>query len=297
MSDYYKGVLFALFSASGFGIVPIMAIFAYNGGVGVFTLLFSRFLLASLILFIFIFLRKKKINLDFKNTLLLFIQGGVIYALFSMLYFTAVKIISPSLAVLIFYTYPIIVAVLSFILEGEKINAKIIISIIISFVGLVLLLGGQFQDVDKAGILMAAGAAVSYGIYTIYGSRMLKKVSLMVTTAFVSLFAGISFFVIGLMTDRLHFQFESKSWIFIIIITFITAAGFLAFFAGVKLIKPTFVSILSMIEPIVTIILSVILFSDKFSFVQALGSILVLSGASLIFIKKNILKNIKFSKK
>ncbi len=297
MSDYYKGVLYALFSASGFGVVPIMAIFAYNGGVEVFTLLFSRFLLASLILFIFIFFRKEKINLDFKNILLLFIQGGIIYTLFSMLYFTAVKIISPSLAVLIFYTYPIIVAVLSFIIEGEQINIKIIISIVISFIGLVLLLGGQFENVDKSGILMAAGAAVSYGIYTIYGSRMLKKVSLMVTTAFVSLFAGISFFVIGLMTDKLHFQFESKSWIFIIIITFITAAGFLAFFAGVKLIKATFVSILSMIEPIVTIILSVVLFSDKFSPLQAVGSILVLSGASLIFIKKNILKNIKFSKK
>ncbi|MDD4586750.1 MAG: EamA family transporter, partial [Aminobacterium colombiense] len=59
---------------------------------------------------------------------------------------------------------------------------------------------------------------------------------------------------------------------------------------GVKLTTPTVASILSMVEPLVTVLLSVIFFQDRLSLMQGIGGGLVLLGALLIILKNRIEK-------
>lgn len=292
MDPYYKGAAFALFSAAGFGMTPVLAVFAYDGGVNVYSLLFLRFIMAALVLFSYIFINKNEIDLSLKDHLKLFIQGGIIYSVFSICYFSAISEISPSLAVLLFYTYPIIVALLSFLVDGEKITKRIVFSIIVSFAGLIMLFGENFGNLNKVGIFLALGASAAYSIYAVYGKHILNTIPLSVTTAYICFFAAITFLTAGLYQNKLSFSFSPASWLYVGLITLITVGGFLTFFAGIKLTSPTIVSILGMTEPIMTIFLSFILFSEQFTFIQIVGVILVLTASTQVLFKrqKKILK-------
>ncbi len=289
MDKNILGSVYGLLSAVGFGTVPILALFAYQGGIGVFTLLFLRFSLASILLFIYILIKKRNIKITKNQLIKIFIMGGIFYSLFSYCYFSAIQYIPASLAVLLFYTFPFIIAILSHFL-GELLSKKIVYAIIISFLGLMLVMGKTDGEISFLGIMLAFGASVFYSLYTLYGDYILKDISLITTIAYVCLFAAFSFFSIGLMTGNLQFQFTQNTWLPIIGISLVSMLGFLAFFQGIKLTSPTSVSILSMIEPLVTIVLSIIFFGEWFNLLQIFGALLVLSGSLLVVL---ILKNVK----
>lgn len=281
------GSVYGLLSATGFGTVPILALFAYDGGIDVFTLLFLRFSLASILLLSYIFLNKKKISLNKKQLFKLFIMGGVFYSFFSFCYFSAIIYIPASLAVLIFYTFPFMIAGASVFLMGMNLSKKLIIAIIISFVGLIFVLGKTSGEIAIIGILLAFGAALFYSVYTLYGDYVLKDVPLLTTIAVVCLFAAVSFFTVGMVSGNINFNFTHFTWLPVVSIAVVSMLGFLAFFKGIKLTNPTTISVLSMIEPVVTIILSIIFFDDILNYLQVVGSILVLGGSILIILSVN----------
>lgn len=298
MDKNLLGSIYGLLSAIGFGTVPILALFAYDGGINVFTLLFLRFSLAALLLFIYIYFSKTKIKVNKNQLLKIFVMGGLFYSLFSFCYFSAIQYIPASLAVLIFYTFPFIIAGLSYFL-GVKLTFKVIIAIVISFIGLLFVLGKTSGEISAVGIILASGAAIFYAVYTLYGDYILKETPLLTTIAIVCLFAAISFFSVGLLTNNIDFNFSSSTWLPTISISVVSMLGFLAFFQGIKLTSPTSISALSMVEPIVTIILSIIFFGDTFNYFQIFGAILVLGGSYLVVlsVKKKEIQDKKVLRK
>lgn len=282
MDESILGSTYGILSAVGFGTVPILALFAYDGGINVITLLFLRFTLIAIFLFIYIFFTKRKIILNKKKVINLFIMGGIFYSVFSFCYFTAIRYIPASLAVLIFYTYPFITAGISYFFLNMKLTKKVIGAILISFIGLIFVLGKASGDIVLIGILLAFGSALFYSVYTLFGDYILKDVPLLTTISVVCLFAALSFLTVGLISNNIQFAFTSNSWISVIGISVISMLGFLAFFQGVKMTSPTSISVLSMIEPVVTIILSIIFFDDILNFYQIIGAIFVLGGSVLI---------------
>ena len=282
MDESVLGSTYGVLSAVGFGTVPILALFAYDGGINVFTLLFLRFTLASILLFLYIFLTNKKIILNKKQLLNIFVMGGILYSVFSFCYFSAIRYIPASLAVLIFYTYPFITAGISSFFLNMKLTKKVIGAIIVSFIGLTFVLGKTSGDIVLVGLLFAFGAAVFYSVYTLFGDHILKDVPLLTTIAMVCLFAAISFLTVGLISNNVQFAFTSNTWLPVIGIAVVSMLGFLAFFQGIKMTSPTSISVLSMMEPIVTIILSIIFFNDILNLYQIIGAILVLGGSVMV---------------
>jgi len=282
LDESLLGSTYGILSAIGFGTVPILALFAYAGGINVITLLFLRFTLASVLLFLYILLTKRKITLNKKKIINIFIMGGIFYSVFSFCYFSAIKYIPASLAVLIFYTYPFITAVISSFFLNMKLTKKVIGAILVSFIGLIFVLGKTSSDIVLIGIFLAFGAALSYSVYTLFGDHILKDIPLLTTIAMVCLFAALSFLTVGLVSNNVQFNFTSNSWLLVIGIAVVSMLGFLAFFQGIKMTSPTSISVLSMIEPLVTIILSIIFFNDILNFYQIIGTILVLGGSVLV---------------
>lgn len=62
----------------------------------------------------------------------------------------------------------------------------------------------------------------------------------------------------------------------------------LTFFAGMNIIGPTKAAILSMIEPIVTFLLSMVFLHESMSSIQMIGGLIVLSGAMLVVTTKEL---------
>lgn len=287
MRKYYIGVLLVLLSAIGFGMMPIFALYAYDWNVSVFTLLFTRFLLATVILFTIIFVKFNKVRINKKQLGYLFLLGCVFYTLQSIFYFSSVKYISASLAVLLFSIYPVLVAAISYFVEKEKITITALFSIGLSLLGLTLVLGTSFQSIHYYGVCLSLGAAVVYSFYIVIGNRVVKQLPSLITSSFVTLFASVSLLILGLCTNTIQFNFDIKAWGPILGVSlFSTVISIFGFFKGLEFIGSTRASIISMVEPLVTVILSALLFSERLTMYQTFGGICVLSGAVLVIFAK-----------
>lgn len=281
------GYLLTIISAVSFSLIPIFALYAYDNGVTTTTLLFLRFAIATIIFFAYLFMKIKKWKIARKQLLSLILLGGILYMLQSTFYFSAVKYIPASLAALLLYLNPIFVAILSFFVNKEKVTKLLIVAISLSFMGIVLVLGTPAGKINLFGVLLASGAAIVYSIYIVLGDRVTKQLPPMITVSFIALFSSVSFFIVGTTTQELNFQFGKIGWIMVICVAlFSTVIAMFTFFVGMNIIGPTKASILSMVEPVSTFILSAILFQEKMTFIQMIGGIIVLVGAILVVLAR-----------
>lgn len=161
--------------------------------------------------------------------------------------------------------YQLFQFVFSFFTNQEKLTKHIIIAILISFLGMLLVLGAPEGKIQPLGIALAIGAAMVYSIYIIVGNQVTAHVPPITASAYIALFAAFSFFF-GMWSGTLHFQFDAKGWIPIIGTSFISSVlAMLTFFAGMNIIGPTKAAILSMIEPIVAFLLSMVFLHESMS--------------------------------
>lgn len=286
MNRRYLGAFFVLLSAAGFGLMPIFALHAYRGGINIPTLLWLRFSASAVFLFAWIFAKNHRFAVTWRQAGWLFVMGGVLYAVQSTLYFSALKHISASLTAILLYTYPIIVALLSALVEKERLTGRLLTAIPLCFAGLVLALGVTVESVDPAGVVFALGAALVYSCYIVSGNRLLRNVPPLVTSAFVALSAAISFALTGLAGGALTFSFAPATWLPLAgIVLCSTVVAILGFFKGLELVGPTAASVLSTAEPVVTIVLSMLLLGESLGPVQYGGIAAVLAGALLAVLR------------
>ncbi|MDT8900214.1 DMT family transporter [Anaeroselena agilis] len=283
LNPYYKGVALALLSALGFSLLPIFGIFAYREGVNVNTLLFLRFTLTALFLFAYAGARKQAFTVSRRQLALLFALGGICYSAQSSLFFSSLHYIPASLTSLLLYTHPLFVAILASIVDKERLTRSNILAIVLSMTGLVFVLGASPAEVNLIGILMAFGAAVVYSAYLLLGTRLVKQMSPLVTSAFVASFAALSLLVAGIAAGKLSLALSATAWMAVAgIVAFATIMAMLALFRSLELIGPTRTSILSMIEPLLTFSFSALLFGDRLTPLQLAGGAAVLAGAALV---------------
>ena len=280
-SPALRGGGLVVVSAAGFGLMPIFARYAYSAGVTVSTLLFLRFALAAALLFGYLAVRgqlPRRVTARQAGALLLL--GAVLYSLQSLFYFSAVEHISPALAVLLLYLYPGIVLLLSSALGRHRPPLAGVGAIVLSLVGMALVVGRPTAALSLVGVLYAGGAAAVYAVYIVVGDRASAGLPPLTTSAFVALFATTSFAVVGTGTGTLRFDFSAHAWLPIVgVAVFSTVVAIGAFFAGMSVIGPTRASIMSMVEPVISIVAAWLLLRETMTPVQALGGAVVLVGA------------------
>jgi drug/metabolite transporter (DMT)-like permease len=281
MGKTSRGTLCIVLSAFGFGIGLIFALYAYQRGVSVFTLLFLRFSLSSILLFGYLFLQcGKKLPEVTGWTLLLVL--GILHTLQSICYYSSVKYIPASLTALILYSYPAFVCLLSFLIDRVSIGKRLVLSLGTSFVGLALILDTSFKTANVIGLMFAFGAAIVYSCYIVISNRVLRKVSPLVSGAYIILFTAGFISFTGILSRNISFQFSPSAWIPILgFVIFSTILANVLFLNGIKLLGSTKASILSVTEPLFTIISATLLFHDPWAYHQVFGGILVLLGVLL----------------
>jgi len=281
-----RGVLLALASALGFGLIPIFALYAYRGSINVFTLLLLRFSLSALLLFGFLALRRRPLRPALSAMAQMAVLG-LGYTLQSGFYFSAVRFIPVSLAALILYSYPAFVCLLAFLVEGEKPTGRTLAALAVALAGVVLVLGTACGKANLQGVLLALGAALVYSGYITLANRVLRRVEPLTTIAFVSLFAAAGYALLGTATRSLDFRFAPWTWTVILaLIGVSTLLAIFAFFRSLELLGPTRTSIISMTEPLFTIGLSALLFAERLTLLRAAGGALVLGGTVLLTVTR-----------
>ena len=273
------GVLLIIVSAVSFGTLAIFGRYAFADGLDIFTLLFLRFTLAAIVIAGLLIFRREKMPHG-KELYLLIGMGAVGYVGQSFSYLTAIKFASVGLVALLLYLYPVFVAILSTLFLKEKFTRLKFVALALATLGATMT--ANPQGGKWTGILLALSAAAIYSVYIIVGSGVMKKVSAVSSSTVIFASAGIVYGVLTVVNHP-HWPSSSSGWLAIAAITLIaTIIPVVTFLAGLKLIGPTDASMLSTLEPVVTVLLTAWLFGERLSPVILIGGGLILGAVILL---------------
>lgn len=277
------GVVCVVISAICFGTIPLFSQIAYSSGVDPKTLLFFRFGIAFMCLSALAFAQQQSFPTG-KNLVGLIGVGSIGFVAQSFCFFSSLTLISGSLATLLLYLYPAFVVCFS-LLRGNRIRFEKVAALVLALIGSYLAVGPTLEQVNPetvAGILFALGAAIVYAAYVVIGEDILAQEQAVPSVAIMS-GAAASVYGIAGIAQGFSFPQAAAGWYALISLGVVCAAfavGLL--FQGIKLIGSVNASILSNLEPIVTVVIGAALLGEVLTLEKILGGLLIIfAGVAL----------------
>lgn len=264
--------------------VPIMKITLRE--VPVFSLIFLRMSITSLILLPFVHKHLKVEKADYKNIFWSALFGTNLNLAF---FFYGLKY---SLAVngsVLLATTPIFTLILAHIYLREKLSTKLLAGAILAFFGIITIVGIPAFQLDiksTLGNLALVASALAWVGHEIFAKKVLSKYPATVSAFFTTAIGALIFLPLFLLEIIAY-----PNWY-----TSVSAEGLLGlsygiFFAsliaytvwqkGLSLTTAGEASFVFYLLPITGIIFSIILLGEKFSPIMIVGSVLVLAGVIL----------------
>ena len=284
-----RGMLEVLASGILFGLLGPLGKVAFNRGLAPFELLSLRFTLGGLLLITLIRCTHPQVLSLSKKTLAhLFLLGVSGYALFSSLYFFAIRELSASLAVLLLYTYPLIVTLLSFFLKLETVSWRKLMALALAVIGMIALIGADFVSSHFKGYLFGLGSAFFYSLYILASNRWLKGINPYFATGVIQLFAGSALFLLAFHDLNRPLTIVQQSWDILLALAFFCTLGAMSLFqAGLQKLRPSETSLLSLSEPLSGVLLSILVMGERMSAMQGFGGVLIMVSLLIVGLEKS----------
>lgn len=206
-------------------------------------------------------------------------MGGVGYVLQSACFFAALHHASAGLVALLLYAYPTIVALLAAAFLGERLAPRRIALLALGFGGIASMLGGGSGS--PTGIALGLAAALVYSVYILVGARELGRADALGVSTVVCLSAAAALALSAPLT-RPEFPRDAPGWLAVAAIAACSVVAILAFFAGLKRVGPSTASIVSTLEPVVTVVLAWGVLGETLGALQLAGGAAVLGVAVLL---------------
>lgn len=278
------GNALALTSAVAFAFTNTSASLAFQGGSNPTTLAAVRFVLPACILAAWLVAQGRPVLLRGRDGWIA-AALGVITAAYSWALLTAIGLIPLALAILIFYLFPLIAAVILAVCGWEKLGWRTVVAIVVAFVGLALALDPNAGAVNWTGVGLAVAASVGLGVVVAVSGRLLRKGDSRPVTLYMAAVSAAILLPVCVLHGGFAFPATPTGWVGFAASTVFYAFAMIAFFVAVSLIGPTRSSLLCYAEPVVAAGLGVVLLGEALTTVQIVGIVMVVAalvGATLL---------------
>jgi drug/metabolite transporter (DMT)-like permease len=292
------GLFIVLVSACGFGSGGLFAQPVYEAGVGWQVLSAWRFGFAAVLAWLWVLAwpnRRRGLRLLDRRTSIVAIALGVLYTANSGTYYAGLEVVSVSLASIIVYIYPAIVAVMSLRLGRRLEGRRSWFALGLAMVGVVLAVGGipAGETPPVAGLVLILASPIIYSVWIVLAARLAGErqetvavdadggTDVAVATALMMTATAATYWLSGILLgvplwpDRI----PAAAWPGLVgvavVATFIAIEGF---YAGARRIGSSRAALVSTIEPIWTISLAAIIFGQTLAPTQLAGGALIIVG-------------------
>jgi len=276
-----NGFIYAVISAIFFGSAGFFIKHGYSQNLSPVELLTLQYIIAVIILFIACFAKyKKSLKLPKKTMVSLVVLGAFGNTLMTVSLYSAMAYLDISVATMLLYTYPAMVATFSFLFYREKILKSKIIAIIGTFAGCLLVINiwaGHSKPISTVGIAFGILSAVAYSFMNLYSNKIVDGLPALVITFYSTLFS---------LVILLLFNYKFVSRLIYMPLNTVANAGLLAFFceiipltllyAAIRYIGPMKVSIISTLELPVSAVTAFLTMGEKLLPVQYAGIAIVI---------------------
>lgn len=258
-----------------------LAPFVRNISVSSGELALYRAVLAAALIGVFLVVTGQKIPIrKLGKDLVLLLLSGVAMGFNWILLFEAYKYTTVSVATLSYYFAPVIVTVVSPVLFKEKLTVRQILCFVMSTVGIVMITGiGESgrSGTDHVGILFGLGAAVLYASVVLL-NKFIRNVEGIHRTLlqFLAAIAVLVPYVVltgGVTLGSMNFV----GWLCLLVVGLIhTGVAYCMYFSALRDLPGQEAAILSYVDPLVAVLISVTVLGEAMNFWQAVGGVLIL---------------------
>lgn len=261
-------------------IFGTLAPFVRNIPVSSGELALYRAILAAVLIGVFLLVTRQKIPLgNIKKEVPLLLASGVAMGINWILLFEAYKYTTVSTATLSYYFAPVIVTAVCPILFREKLTGKQILCFLMSTLGLVMITGtgDMTGGQDLVGILFGLGAAAFYATVILL-NKFIKNVEGIHRT-FLQFLAAIVVLIpyVVLSGGVTLGSLDGSGWINLLIVGLVhTGVTYCMYFSALKELPGQKAAILSYIDPLVAVLISVTVLGENMTLWQAIGGVLIL---------------------
>jgi len=267
-------------------IIASMAIFGTLGpfvrniSVSSGELALYRAILAAVMISAFLLLTKQKIPFAaIKKQIPLLLFSGVAMGFNWILLFEAYKYTTVSVATLSYYFAPVIVTAACPFIFREKLTGKQILCFIMSTLGIVLItgIGDLGSGSHLIGIGFGLGAAVLYASVVLL-NKFIKNVDGIHRTVLQFLAAIIVLIPYVAMTGGVTLgTLTGIGWICLLVVGLVhTGIAYCMYFSSLRELPGQKAAILSYIDPLVAVVISVTVLGETMTWMQLLGGALIL---------------------
>ena len=279
MKDIVKGYLCAFISAFTYGLIPLFMIpIKKEESFSVDATLFYRFLIASGTIVFFLFYQKERLRISFREMLIMSLLG-LLYALSAEFLFLAYDYLSPGIASTIFFSYPIIVALVLILFYKEKLTLPTLLSLLLVVAGVGVLSIKKGEALNYIGLGISLLGALVYALYILIVNKVRIESSGVKISFYSMLFSSLYFLIKSLL---LRESIIISSWalagdltLFAIITT---SLSLVTLVYAVRYIGSTPTAIMGAFEPIVAVLISVGLFGEQLTPSLVIGGMVIIIG-------------------
>ena len=279
MKDIVKGYLCAFISAFTYGLIPLFMIpIKKEESFSVDATLFYRFLIASGAIVFFLFYQKERLRISFREMLIMSLLG-LLYSLSAEFLLLAFDFLSPVIGSTIFFSYPIIVALVLILFYKEKLTLPTLLSLLLVVAGVGVLSIKKGEALNYIGLGISLLGALVYALYILIVNKVRIESSGVKISFYSMLFSSLYFLVKSLL---LRESITISSWalagdltLFAIITT---SLSLVTLVYAVRYIGSTPTAIMGAFEPIVAVLISVGLFGEQLTPSLVIGGMVIITG-------------------
>ena len=270
--------------ASLWGLIALFFKFLTACGFSPLQIVALRVLFAAVLMTAVIFkIDPKLLKICWRDSWLFIGTGIFSLVFFNYCYFRSIESSSISIAVLLLYTAPVFVMLLSIFLFREKFTRCKMLALLSTFCGC------TFITLEAFGFGLASG--IGYALYSIFSKLALRRYNTLTITAYTFYFAAIAALPMAEPLQLFTLLADLRALIGAIAIALIcTVAPYLLYTRGLQDVDAGQASILATLEPLVAAAIGIFIFGESLTTAKILGMILILSSIFILNTAKNNVK-------
>jgi drug/metabolite transporter (DMT)-like permease len=228
-----------------------------------------------------------------RKDMLLALLGGLVFAGDVAVWNVSIKMISATVSTLLANLAPVWVGLLSYLLYKKTSGWLFWLGTVIAIAGMIVLVGiNQVLHLQfSMGIVLAVTASVLYAIYMLLSKDVLKRIATLPFMFYTMLASTVFLLLIAVLLHNELGHFNAKTWwSFAGMGIICQLAGWITINYAISFLESTKVSIALLSQTVTTGILAVVLLNESLEVKEIAGSVIVLAGIALTFLKPKVVK-------
>ena len=214
---------------------------------------------------------------------------GVLLAFYQVFFFASISYVGVAIATLITLCIaPVLVSVLSVVFLKEALTGYTVSALLAALTGTVLLVGfpeqGSLQGGNTSmGVMLALGSATGYAVVALMGRTIAVTCHPLLSTTVSFGVGAVALFPFA-ANNVFSATHSIQIWELILYVGLVpTAVAYTLFFSGMRSIKASTASILTLLEPLTATALAWVFFAERLAPSGIVGALLLLGAIVILF--------------